>query len=192
MLLVGSVLAVVPLARRGAWVPVAFFFPILVGISAYGNVQALLIASLVWTIERPSGPIWVGVAASLKIFPILFAVTYLVRGQWVRAGIAVAVAALLWAPAFFYDLGGYVTQSGQAGLFGSTMVWSIVAAGALFVAAWLARTRYGWIAAATAVVLAAPRFFIYDVTYLLIGADDPGTPSDPAMAGRLDRGQTLG
>ena len=82
MLVAGSVAAVVPLARRGAWVAVAFFFPILIGISAYGNVQALLIATLVWSVDRRSGPLWVGVAASLKIFPILFAIPWLVRGQW--------------------------------------------------------------------------------------------------------------
>ncbi len=191
-LLAGSVLAVLPLARRGAWVPVAFFFPILVGISAYGNVQALLIAVLVWGVDRRSGAVWVGVAASLKIFPILFAVTYLVRGQWLRAVLAVAVGALLWLPALLYDLTGYVTVPGQAGLFGSALVWSVVAACAVLMAAWLARTRYGWLSSATAVVLAAPRFFIYDVTYLLVGADAGGTPSDSAMA-RLVRGtQTRG
>lgn len=191
LLVAGSLLAVVPLARRGAWVPVAFFFPILVGISAYGNVQALVVASLVWSVQRPSGAVWVGIAASLKIFPIVFAVTYLVRGQWLRAAVAVVVAALLWAPALLYDLSGYVTESGQAGLFGSTLVWSLVAAGAVLVAAWLARTRYGWLASATAVVLAAPRFFIYDLTYFLVGADATGgTPPDSAMANRVERGQT--
>jgi hypothetical protein len=33
----------------------------------------------------------------------------------------------------------------------------------------LAKTRYAWVAAAAGVVLATPRFFVYDVTYLLIG-----------------------
>jgi hypothetical protein len=32
----------------------------------------------------------------------------------------------------------------------------------------LASGRYGWLAGATAVVLATPRFFVYDVTYLLV------------------------
>lgn len=170
ILVAASVAAVVPLARRGAWFQVAFFFPILVGISAYGNVQALLVASLVWTVDRWSGPAWIGVAASLKIFPILFALTYLGRGEWLRAFVAVAVGAILWAPALLYNLRGYVTESGQAGLFSSTALWVVVAAVASAVALALARTRWGWIASATAVVLAAPRFFIYDVTYIAIGA----------------------
>jgi len=170
ILVAGSFVAVVPLARRGAWIQVAFFFPILIGISAYGNVQALLVALLVWTVDRWSGPAWIGVAASLKIFPILFALTYLGRGQWLRALVAVAVAAILWAPALLYDMRGYVTESGQAGLFDNRLVFIAVAAVAIGIAAALGRTRVGWIASATAVVLAAPRFFIYDVTYIQVGA----------------------
>ena len=170
ILVAGSFVAVVPLARRGAWIQVAFFFPILIGISAYGNVQALLVASLVWTVDRWSGPAWIGVAASLKIFPILFALTYLGRGQWLRALVAVAVAAILWAPALFYDLRGYVTESGQAGLFDNSVVWVAVAAAAAAAAIALARSWVGWLASAAAVVLGAPRFFIYDVTYIQVGA----------------------
>jgi hypothetical protein len=162
-----SVLAVVPLARQQAWLQVVFFFPILIGISAYGNVQALMIAPLAWFIGRRSGPLWVGIAASLKIFPILFAVTYLGRGQWLHALAAVAVAGLLWAPALFYDLHGYVTDVGQAGLFGSTTVYYLLAAACVVAALVMARRSHGWLASALAVILAAPRFFIYDLTYLL-------------------------
>ena len=172
ILVAASVAAVVPLAQRGAWIQVAFFFPILIGISAFGNVQALLVASLVWTVDRWSGPAWIGVAASLKIFPILFALTYLGRRQWLRALAAVTVAAILWAPALLYDLRGYVTESGQAGLFNNTVVWMVVAAGAAAAALALARTWAGWLASAVAVVLGAPRFFIYDVTYLQLGAPE--------------------
>jgi len=173
ILVAASVAAVVPLARRGAWIQVAFFFPILIGISAFGNVQALLVASLVWTVDRWSGPAWIGVAASLKIFPILFALTYLGRGQWLRAVASVLVAAILWAPALLYDLRGYVSLSGQAALFGNTVVWVAVAVAAIAAALALARSWGGWIASAVAVVMAAPRFFIYDVTYIAIGAPAP-------------------
>jgi hypothetical protein len=173
ILVAASVAAMVPLARRGAWIQVAFFFPILIGISAFGNVQALLVASLVWTVDRWSGPTWIGVAASLKIFPILFALTYLGRGQWLRAVASVLVAAILWAPALLYDLRGYVSESGQAALFGNTVVWVVVGVAAIIAALALARSWGGWIASAVAVVLTAPRFFIYDVTYIAIGAPAP-------------------
>jgi len=170
ILVAASVVAVVPLAQRRAWHQVAFFFPILIGISAFGNVQALLVASLVWTVDRWSGPAWIGVAASLKIFPILLALTYLGRGQWLRAVVSVGVAGILWAPALLYDLQAYVSESGQAALFGSTVVWVAVALAAGIAALILARSWAGWLASAVAVVLGAPRFFIYDVTYLQVGA----------------------
>jgi hypothetical protein len=171
ILIVASFLAVLPLAQRGAWIQVGFFLPILIGISAYGNVHALLVAVLVWTVQRPSGPVWIGVAASLKIFPILFALTYLGRGQWLRAAMAVIVAGLLWAPALLYDLTGYVTDPGEAGLFGTTAVYVAVGALTIVGAVALARRRYAWLASALSVVLVGPRVFIYDVTYFLVGAD---------------------
>ena len=176
VLVVASAAAVFPLARRGAWVQVAFFFPILIGISAYGNVQALMVALLVWTVDRWSGPAWIGVATSLKIFPILFALTYVGRRQWLRAAIAVAVGAVLWAPALLFDLHGYVTESGQAGLFGWVPAYLVVAVAAGVAAIRVAHGRFGWLASAVMVVLAAPRFFIYDITYLLVGTSEQADP----------------
>ena len=170
LLLTGSGLALVPLARARAWVAVAFFAPILVGISAVGNVHPLLIASLVWGVERRSGPLWIGIAASLKIFPILFAIVYLGRGQWARVCVALAVTALLWAPALLYDLHGYTTEAGQAAsLISVPILWVVVIGAALGLTLRLAPGRYGWLAAAVSVVLALPRLFVYDVTYLMVG-----------------------
>ena len=91
--------------------------------------------------------------------------------------LCVVVTALLVAPAFLYDTSHYVTSTGQAGM----LVELPVLFGAIVVAAcaaalWLARDRYGWLAGAVAVVLATPRFFVYDVTYLLVGV--PASDSD--------------
>jgi Glycosyltransferase family 87 len=176
-----SVLAVVPLARQQAWLQVAFFFPILIGISAYGNVQALMIAPLAWFIGRRSGPLWVGIAASLKIFPILFLLTYLGRREWLKAIVSMGVAGLLWAPVLFVDMRGYVTDVGQAGLFGSAAVHYIIAGMCLVGAVILARMRYAWLSSAVAVILVASRFFIYDLTYLL--AATPEGRSEERTAG---------
>jgi Glycosyltransferase family 87 len=173
VLLAASVAAVVPLARRGAWVGVAFFAPILIGISAGGNVHALLIAALVWTVERRSGPLWIGVASSLKLFPILFALTYLGRRQWWRAAAALAVTALLLAPYLLYDLTNYVTTAGGAALLWEwPVVYAVAVGGAMAAALWLARTPHGWLASSVAVVLALPRSFLYDVTWVMVGAPD--------------------
>lgn len=171
VLLAASAAAVWPMARRGAWIGVAFFLPILIGISAGGNVHALLIASLVWTVERRSGPVWIGVAASLKLFPILFALTYLGRRQWWRAAAAAAVSAALLAPYLLYDLTHYVTTAGGAALLWDwPVVYGVVVAVAIGATLWLARTRWAWLASSAAVVLALPRSFLYDVTWVMVGA----------------------
>jgi hypothetical protein len=175
VLLAASAIALVPLARARAWLAVAFFGPILVGISAVGNIHPLVIAPLVWTVERRSGPVWVGIAASLKFFPILFALVYLGRREWRRAAVAVAVTGLLWAPALLYDLSGYATEPGlAASLISMPLLWAVVVGAAIGVALRLAPGPYGWLAAGLSVVLALPRLFVYDVTYLMVGA-----PRDP-------------
>ena len=170
ILVAASVFAVVPLARRRAWIAVAFFFPILVGISAVGNVHALLVAALVWGEERRSGPLWIGAAASLKVVPILFVLVYLGRRQWLRAALSLLATAVLVAPAFLYDLSDYVTTSGEAGgLIQAPIVFVIAIVAAVAATLALAKTRYGWLTAAVAVVVATPRLFVYDVTYVLAG-----------------------
>lgn len=182
VLLAASGVALLPLARAHAWLLVAFFGPILVGISAVGNVQPLLVAALVWGAERRSGPIWIGVAASLKIFPILFAVVYLGRRQWGRAAAAVLVAALLWAPATLYDLRGYATDAGQAASLTSLPpVWVLVVGAGLVTTVLLGRSRFGWLAAATTVAASLPRLFVYDVTYLMMGAAPVGSRPSAAL-----------
>jgi predicted membrane protein len=177
VLLAGSGLALVPLIRARAWLAVAFFAPILVGISAVGNVHPLIVASLVWSLERRSGPVWIGLAASLKVFPILFAVVYLGRGQWGRAAVAVAVAAALWAPALLYDLRGYATEAGQAAsLVSIPILWAIVVGAAIGMTLRMARSPYSWLAAGASVILALPRLFVYDVTYLMAGVPTDDGP----------------
>lgn len=184
LILIGaSVAAVVPMARRRAWLQVMFFFPILIGISAVGNAQALMVAWLVWGADRRSGPFWIALAASLKAVPILFALVYIGRRQWGRLGLTLAFTVLLVAPAFLYDLSGYVTTSGDAGaLIEVPILFAVVVGLVSLVAIRLARSRYGWLAAATAVAVATPRLFVYDATYLLVGLPARGD-DDPEAEG---------
>lgn len=168
-LLCASGLALVPLIRARAWILVAFFLPILVGISAVGNIQALMIAWLVHGVERRSGPLWIALAASLKIVPILLAVVYAGRREWWKVIATVALTVALWVPALLYDLQNYPIQVGPArSLVTYPALYGVAVGGALLAALLLARNRFNWLAAASAVILAG-RLFLYDVTYLIVG-----------------------
>ena len=172
LLLGASAIALIPLMRARAWLLVALFGPILVGISAVGNVHALVIAALVWGVERRGGPFWIAVAASLKIFPLLLALVYAGRGQWGRFGAAVVLTALLWAPVLLYNLDNYAVEAGKAAsLYSLPILYFVVAAVGVGVTLTLAPTRFGWLAAATTVVVTLPRLFVYDVSFLMVGAD---------------------
>ena len=67
-------------------------------------------------VERRSGPLWIALAASMKIFPILLALVYAGRRQWWAFGATVVITAFLWLPAFLlYDLSTYPVSAGEAG-----------------------------------------------------------------------------
>jgi hypothetical protein len=138
-----------------------------------GNVQPLLIAGLVHGLERRSGPVWVGVVASLKAVPILYALVYLGRGEWRRAALAVAVAAVFAAPFLLYDLSNYPAGSGDApspliAIAPLTFAGAVVVLGGLTL--WLARRRSGFdrLAASVTVLAALPRITLLDLPQLLV------------------------
>ena len=140
-----------------------------------GQIQPLMVAMLVLALPTRWGPVAIGVAASLKVTPIVLCVLYAGRGEWRKMAVAVAVAAILWAPALIFDLSEYgigVMQSHS--LLGySAVAWGIVALLA-FVAAWrLAPTRFGWLAAATLWMAVLPRMILYDFSSLAVGAQPP-------------------
>jgi hypothetical protein len=171
ILLAASAAALVPLVRMRAWILVIFFGPVLVGISAVGNAHPLLIAGLVLGVERRSGPLWVALAASLKVFPLLLALVYAGRREWLRFAAALVLTALLWSPALLYDLSAYAVDAGRAAFLVSIpIVYFVVVGLAIGVTLALASTRWGWLTAGTTVALSLPRFFVYDVTYLMVGA----------------------
>jgi hypothetical protein len=170
ILVMASAAALLPLARDRAWLPVAFFAPILVGITAIGNVQPLIVAALVLGITRRSGPLWIALAASLKIVPILLAITYVGRGEWRRAALTAVLTALLVGPILLFDLSNYPTDAGAASaLFSSPLLYGVLVGAAILGTVRLARTRYAWLAASGTAVLALPRLFVYDITFVLSG-----------------------
>jgi hypothetical protein len=183
MLVAASGYSVTSLAKRGHRVQALFFGSVLIGISAIGNAQPLIVAGLVYGLERRSGPVWIAVAASLKVVPIVFAVVYLGRREWGRFGITAALTIVLVAPMLLFDLSNYVTDPAQAAfLIQWPPVWLVAVGVGALVTLRLADSPFGWLAAGTTAALALPRFFVYDVTFLL-----PGTvPATPAAVPTID------
>jgi Glycosyltransferase family 87 len=131
-----------------------------------GNVQPAVIALLFAGLERRWGPGAIGVAASLKLFPILFVAVYLARRRWVAAAAAVGLGALLWLPALASDVRQYPVETGGAL---SLLVISplVYLAATAMAVGWSLRSA-SWSAASLAVIVASGvRFIPYHLGYLL-------------------------
>jgi hypothetical protein len=158
-----AALAYVAARLLAAGSPVGFavalaFLPLLAMTAAYGNVQPLLVAGLMYA----RGPWSVGLAAGLKVSPIL-----LVFGIGRRdAAFAIIIAAILWAPVLLFDLSSYPTDPGVALIGGPLWAHAAVAL-ALVLATFLVPARYRLLVAALAAVVAIPRLHLYDFTFVL-------------------------
>jgi hypothetical protein len=168
--------AVWPLLRRPSWGRVALAALVgqtLVETAMFGNAHPLVVALLVWTAGRRAFPAWVGVAASLKLVPLAFALVWAGRRQWGRAALALAVAALLFAPMLLFDLSSYPTDPGT-GLLSiyavSPPLWAAVALVALVATLWLAArgSPYAWVAVAVLMFLGPPRVVTSYLGFLLV------------------------
>ncbi|MEX0626003.1 MAG: hypothetical protein WD402_05625 [Chloroflexota bacterium] len=186
-MLLAAIASTLPLIRRGLAGTAAFalFAPLQIQGAIFGNVQPLLVLMLLWGVERRSGPVWIAVGASLKAIPLLLALVYAGRGEWLRAGLAVLLTAVLVAPSLLFDLSGYSTQPGPGNMSLISVASSLFVAVAV-VAACLtflgARTRFRWVLGALAMIAALPRFLTYEVSFLLVGA-----ARRPPLPSRADR-----
>ncbi len=149
--------------------------PWLLSLVQVGNIQPLVVAALGFGVSRRSGPLWIGIAASLKAVPILWVLVYLARRQWLAIVASLVVAAVLAASFLLYDLSGYVTVPGRSAFslyyYASPQAWAVGAVAAMAVALYLAwrRSEWVWPAVAVAVMLVAPRSHVTYATYLAIG-----------------------
>ena len=174
-LLLGSIpVSIGPLLRHRSAAAIclgALAGGLLVKTASTGNVHALLIGLLVWGAARPSGPLWIAMAASLKVAPIAFSLVYAGRREWWHAAATVFLTLVLVAPALLYDLRDYPTNSGGFSLFAIAGPPPFIALAALAVVAafGLARTRFAWAAASVAALALTPRLELYGLTYLLVG-----------------------
>lgn len=177
LLAAASAWILVGLARLRTATGWAFAFlitPWLLSLVQVGNIQPLMVAALAYGISRRSGPLWIGISASLKAVPILFALVYLARREWQRIALSVLAMAVFTAPMLLYDLSGYTTDPGRSVslyYYVSPLAWLVVAAAAALLALVLAvrRSPYVWLAVALAVTVAAPRTHITYVTFLAVG-----------------------
>jgi alpha-1,2-mannosyltransferase len=171
-------LPIVAFVRMG-WAGLAVAFlagpPLLIA-ALGGNVQPGVVALLWAMLDRRWGPVAIGVAASLKLFPALFVVTYLARREWTRAAVAVAVGSLLWLPLLAYGVSSYPSAVG-----GALSLWTIsplVYLAAVGAAGIWALRRPSWPAASVLVIVGASvRFIPYHLGYLLCSAPLPTRPT---------------
>lgn len=196
LMIVAALLSTVPLLWRGptGWAAFALLMPLQLQGAVFGNVQPMLVLMLMWAVERRSGPLWIAVGASLKATPLALALVYAGRGEWRRAAWAAGLTAILVAPMLLFDLSAYATAPGpnQISLAGvSPFLFVPIAAASLVSASVLARSRYGWLAGAVAVIATTPRLLTYQIGYVLVGlpfelmairrrADAPASPEAAA------------
>ena len=148
-----------------------------------GNVHPLLVATILWSRDRWTGAVWVAIAASIKAVPGIYALVYLGRREWVRFAVSVGVMALTALPLLAFDLSLYPTDAGQRVILWGTPLYVPVVLVGCVLTVLCARTRYAWLVASAVVILAMPRFWPYDLAWLLVaavpahGAMSPRTPS---------------
>jgi hypothetical protein len=187
-----SVAAVWPLLRSATWARVALAAlagQTLVETAMFGNAHPLVVALLVWTVGRRSFPVWVGVAASIKFVPLAFVLVWAGRREWAKAAVAVAVAAVLFAPMLLFDLSNYVTDPGT-GLLSlyslSPALWLAGALVAFGATVWLSvrGSRYAWVGAALLMFLGPPRVVLSYLAFLLVAQQAAARDAGPAVPGR--------
>ena len=151
-----------------------FFGSLLIWGSSIGNVQPLMIAAIAHTHRRPSGPIVIGIAASLKAVPILFVIPYLRAREWKRAALTFAIALALISPMGLVDLSHYPgAGDAPSPLYAlSPPAWVIGAFAVASIAFFVGR-RFTYLASSVAVLAFLPRITLFDITYLLPGATRP-------------------
>jgi hypothetical protein len=170
------------LARQGRWglVLAILIVPPLFAVSAGGNVQALMVLTLLLGIERRWGPVAVAGAASMKFTPILLVAAYVARREWWKAIASAVIAAVLLLPGYFMGItkAGVQSESAPSLLGISPVLYAAVIIAGL-VATLLVVPRYSVLAAATTAVLALPRLFVYDTTLISVGVAPAGGEPEP-------------
>lgn len=167
-----AILPAIRSGRRAALTLAALLGPFLVWTASRGNVHPLLVAALVHGLPHAAAPVSIALAASLKATPVAFVLPLAAARRWRAALLAAVLAILLVLPALGVGIEGYTLDPGgsQSLLFLGFGPWAAGAGIAAAVAVILAvnGSRHTVVAAAVAAMALLPRFFLYDLTYLLV------------------------
>jgi hypothetical protein len=144
----------------------------LLAIGSGGNVQPLMVAMLVGSLERRwLGPASIAVCASLKLAPGLLVAVYVGRRQWGRVLTTLGLTLVLISTYATVDLKHYPRAlPGSLSLAEvHTGLW-LLATITMFVVAFSVANRrspFAWLAAVLAVLVGSPRLGDIETTYLL-------------------------
>jgi hypothetical protein len=148
-------------------------FGIFFGMAAGGNVHGLMIAWLVFGVERRSGPVWIALAASLKAVPILYVLVYAGHGEWRKVGETLLLTTILVAPMLLFERPALASEFGLSNSLAQIhpAIYVGLATASVAVAVWVVfrRRRFAWLATGAATYFCLPRVFLYDVTFILPG-----------------------
>lgn len=181
-LVLATVFAVRPLLRRPT--PASLTLSVLMGGLLLSNLPAanatpLIVGMLVAGLRTNVGPVILGLAASLKLFPLILVAGYVAERRWLAAAVSIGVASMLWLNILAFDvlvytqIGGPSFYVGGVSLFGvSPLLWLAVAGSVALLLARLviARSRWAWVAASAAIPAVVPRVWLPDAAYILVGA----------------------
>lgn len=184
VLFAAAVGAVWPLVRRpspASLTLAVLVFALLVSNLPAANVTGLIVGALALSLHARPGPVVVGLAASLKVFPILLVLGYVAERRWRAAAVSVGVASVLWLHVLAFGLSTIPTQVGGESFFvGGVSLFAISpwlwGAGLLLLAAvigWLVwrRSPWAWLAVAAAIPVAVPRVWLPDAAYVATGVE---------------------
>jgi hypothetical protein len=182
ILLIATLGAVWPLVRRrtAASVMVALLIGgLLISALPAANATPLMVGALAMALQTRAGPIVLGLAGSLKVFPLLLVAGYAAERRWLHAAVAIGLAGILWAHLLAFDLRLYAEIGGPSFYLGgvslldlSVLLWLPLAIVCLVIVIGLAvrKSPWTWLAAGAAIPLAVPRVWLPDAAYVLPGA----------------------
>jgi hypothetical protein len=137
----------------------------------WANVMPLLVGALIHAHGRRQFPVVVGLAASLKVLPVLYLWPYVVERQWNHVAIGVGIMGILWSPALLYGISGYPTgyMPTMSLMQVSGWLWAGVAVTASLLAFALRHSKYRWLTTTAAILAIYPRVHLHYIGLFGVG-----------------------